>query len=45
MPIRTFAPMRIVVNTRLLLSGKLEGIGWFAHETLSRIVAAHPAQI
>lgn len=34
--------MRIVVNTRLLLSGKLEGIGWFAHETLSRIVAAHP---
>lgn len=42
MPIRTFAPMRIVVNTRLLLSGKLEGIGWFAHETLSRIVAAHP---
>lgn len=34
--------MRIVVNTRLLLPGKLEGIGWFAHETLSRIVKAHP---
>ena len=34
--------MRIAVNTRLLLSGKLEGIGWFAHETLSRIVRAHP---
>jgi len=34
--------MRIVVNTRLLLSGKLEGIGWFAHETLARIVVAHP---
>ncbi|MBX2972714.1 MAG: glycosyltransferase family 4 protein [Flavobacteriales bacterium] len=34
--------MRIVVNTRLLLSGKLEGIGWFTHETLSRIVKAHP---
>jgi len=34
--------MRIAVNTRLLLPGKLEGIGWFAHETLSRIVVAHP---
>jgi glycosyltransferase involved in cell wall biosynthesis len=34
--------MRIVVNTRLLLPGKLEGIGWFTHETLSRIVVAHP---
>lgn len=34
--------MRIVVNTRLLLSNKLEGIGWFAHETLQRIVKAHP---
>lgn len=37
----TFAAMRIAVNTRLLLSGKLEGIGWFAHETLSRMTAAH----
>lgn len=34
--------MRIAVNTRLLLAGKLEGIGWFAHETLSRITTAHP---
>lgn len=34
--------MRIAVNTRLLLPGKLEGIGWFAHETLRRMVAAHP---
>ncbi len=34
--------MRIIVNTRLLLPNKLEGIGWFAHETLSRIVKAHP---
>jgi len=34
--------MRIAVNTRLLLPGKLEGIGWFAHEALRRIVAAHP---
>lgn len=34
--------MRIAVNTRLLLHGKLEGIGWFAQETLRRITAAHP---
>jgi len=34
--------MRIAVNTRLLLPNKLEGIGWFTHETLSRIVMAHP---
>ena len=34
--------MRIAVNTRSLLSGKLEGIGWFTHETLRRIVKAHP---
>lgn len=34
--------MRIAVNTRLLLPGKLEGIGWFAHETLKRITQAHP---
>ncbi|HEX2618114.1 MAG TPA: glycosyltransferase family 1 protein [Flavobacteriales bacterium] len=34
--------MIIAVNTRLLLPGKLEGIGWFTHETLSRIVRAHP---
>lgn len=34
--------MRIAVNTRLLLPGKLDGIGWFTAETLRRIVAAHP---
>ncbi len=33
---------RIAVNTRFLLKDKLEGIGWFTHETLSRIVKAHP---
>ncbi len=40
--IATFTAMRIAVNTRLLLPGKLEGIGWFAHETLRRITAKHP---
>ena len=34
--------MNIGVNTRLLLAGKMDGIGWFADETLRRIVAAHP---
>jgi len=34
--------MRIAVNTRLLLPNRLEGIGWFTHETLSRIARWHP---
>jgi glycosyltransferase involved in cell wall biosynthesis len=34
--------LNIVVNTRLLLKGKLEGIGWFAYETLKRITKNHP---
>ena len=34
--------MRIAVNTPLLLKEKLEGIGWYTFETLSRIVKAHP---
>jgi glycosyltransferase involved in cell wall biosynthesis len=34
--------MRIGVNTRLFLKGKLEGIGWFMHETLKRMVLDHP---
>lgn len=34
--------MQIVVNTRLLLPNKLEGIGWFSYETLKRITNAHP---
>ena len=34
--------MRIAVNTRLLLSGRLDGIGWFTCESLRRIVVAHP---
>lgn len=34
--------MRIVVNTRLLLKDKLEGIGWVEFETLRRMVVSHP---
>ena len=34
--------MRIAINTRLLLKGKMDGIGWFTYETTRRIVTAHP---
>jgi glycosyltransferase involved in cell wall biosynthesis len=34
--------MVIAVNTRILLKGKLEGIGWFTRETLQRITRSHP---
>lgn len=34
--------MKIAINTRLLLKGKLEGIGWFTCETLRRITEQHP---
>lgn len=34
--------MKIAVNTQHLLKDRLEGLGWFAHETLSRIVQNHP---
>lgn len=34
--------MEIVVNTRLLIKNKLEGIGWFTYETLKRITNNHP---
>ncbi len=34
--------MIIAVNTRILLKGKLEGIGWFTRETLQRITRNHP---
>ncbi|MDA3816594.1 MAG: glycosyltransferase family 1 protein [Prolixibacteraceae bacterium] len=34
--------MKIAVNTQHLLKDKLEGIGWFAHETLRRITKQHP---
>ncbi len=34
--------MNIAVNTRLLISDKLEGIGWFTYESLKRITVQHP---
>lgn len=41
-PEHLFCALKIAVNTRLLLHNRLEGIGWFTFETLSRIAAAHP---
>lgn len=34
--------MRIAINTRLLVRGKMDGIGWFTYETTRRLVEAHP---
>lgn len=34
--------MKIAVNTRLLLKGKMDGIGWFTYETFRRICENHP---
>jgi len=34
--------MRIAVNTRLLLPGKLDGMGWFSYHTLKKLAADHP---
>ncbi len=34
--------MQIVVNTRLLLKNKLEGISWFSYQTLSLITKNNP---
>lgn len=38
----TTIPMRIAVNTRMLLPNKLEGIGWYSYEVLRRMVQDHP---
>lgn len=34
--------MRIAINTRFLLSKKMEGFGWFTYEIVKRIVLNHP---
>jgi len=34
--------VQIVVNTRLLLKDKLDGIGWFTYQTLKRITTNNP---
>lgn len=34
--------MQIVVNTRILLKDRLEGMGWFAYQTLKHITTKNP---
>jgi|TARA_R110000737_G_scaffold292679_2_gene299217 glycosyltransferase involved in cell wall biosynthesis len=34
--------MRIAINTRFLLNGKMEGFGWYTYEIVKRIVEQHP---
>lgn len=34
--------MKIAVNARFLLPGKLEGLGWYTHELVRRMAALHP---
>ena len=34
--------MKIAVNVRVLLKNKLEGVGWYEYEVLSRMAIAHP---
>lgn len=34
--------MKIAVNTRMLIRGKMEGIGYFTFETMKRMVKSHP---
>ena len=34
--------MKILVNARLLIKNKLDGIGWFTYESLKRITQTHP---
>lgn len=34
--------MQIVVNTRLLIKDRLDGMGWFSYQTLKRITRDHP---
>ena len=34
--------MRIAVNTRFLLSNKMEGFGWYTYEVTKRLVEQHP---
>ncbi|TNE55408.1 MAG: glycosyltransferase family 1 protein [Bacteroidetes bacterium] len=34
--------MRIAINTRFLLKGRLEGFGWYTYEICKRLVQNHP---
>ncbi|NRA52174.1 MAG: hypothetical protein HRU12_23850 [Phaeodactylibacter sp.] len=34
--------MRVAINTRFLLPGRIEGIGRYTYEVVHRILKAHP---
>ena len=34
--------MKIAVNTRLLIKGRLGGMGWFTYQTMKRIARQNP---
>ena len=39
----SFAAMAVIaINTRLVVPGRLDGIGWFTLETVQRLVSGHP---
>ena len=40
--IRFFIMKKVAVNTRLLLKGRLEGLGTFEHQVLQQLVKNHP---
>ncbi len=34
--------MKVAINARMLIRGKLEGLGWYTHEVSRRLVDRHP---
>ncbi len=44
-PFLLFLHMNILVNTRLLLHEKLEGIGFYTHQLMQQVVKNHPEHI
>jgi glycosyltransferase involved in cell wall biosynthesis len=35
-------PLKIAINTRLMVKDRMDGIGWFTRETMPRIAESHP---
>lgn len=42
LPLKGFIMKKVAVNTRLLLKGRLEGLGTFEHEVLQLLIKNHP---
>lgn len=41
-PRKDIRKVKIAINTRFLLPGRLEGFGWYTHEIVRRMVMQHP---